>query len=103
MARQYSKDRGPEEGREAKHAYGLTASTGQFIKTPEEPRVLPTNVFYGELHEGKLSQGDQKKTLQRHPQRTMHLWEKAAKERLKWRGLNKGSTHFEEQRICEAD
>ena len=40
--------------------------TGHVIRMPDEG--LPKKVFYGEIQEGKRSQGGQKKTQQRHPQ-----------------------------------
>ena len=65
MERQDSRHRGPEEGRDAKHAYSLKAITinlkvwtGHVIKNPDERP--PKKVFYGELQEGKRSQGGQK-------------------------------------------
>ena len=51
------KIRGPEESRDAKHAYSLKAS--HVIRMPDER--LPKKVFYGEVQEGNYSQGDQKK------------------------------------------
>ena len=40
--------------------------TGHVIKMPNER--LPKKNFYGELQDGKRSEGDQKNTLQIHPQ-----------------------------------
>ena len=39
--------------------------TGHVTRMPN--KGLLKNVFYGELQEGKRSQGDQKEVLQRHP------------------------------------
>ena len=61
MGRQDPRHGGPEESRDVKHAYW----TGLVIRMPDER--LPKKIFYGELQEGKRSQGDQKK-LQRQPQ-----------------------------------
>ena len=63
MAGQDSRHRGPEESRDAKHAYSLKLAqlrwTGHVIRMPDAR--LPKKVFYGELQEGKRSQGGQKK------------------------------------------
>ena len=67
--------------------------------------------FYGELQEGKRSQGGQKKrykdTLKaslKDFEIPMGSWEQTAQERSKWRGLiNKGAVLYEEKRICEAE
>ena len=66
MARQDSRHGGPEEIRDAKHAYCLKASTAKvgwpcYIRMPNER--LPKKVFYGyiygkKLQEGKRSQGN---------------------------------------------
>ena len=84
--------------------------TGHVIRMPDER--LPKKVFfYGELHEGKRSQGGQKK----HYKDTLKAflkdfdipfgsWEQTAQERSKWRGLiNKRATLYEIMRICEAE
>ena len=81
MATQDTRHRDTEEGRDAKHAYCLKASTaemdGQCYKNPKK-------IFYGELQEGKRSQ---EKTKHRHPQRTSSYqqksWEQAAQDRSK--------------------
>ena len=56
--------RGPEESRDAKHAICLKVSTAK-VETGHALRMpdgrLPKKVFYGELQEGKHSQGGQKK------------------------------------------
>ena len=72
---------------------------------------LPKKVFYGELQEGKRSQGGQKKrykdTLKaslKDFEIPMRSWEQTAQERSKWRGLiNKGAALYEKKRICEAE
>ena len=72
---------------------------------------LPKKVFYGELQEGKRSQGGQKKrykdTLKaslKDFEIPMGSWEQTAQERSKWRGLiNKGAALYEKKRICEAE
>ena len=72
---------------------------------------LPKKVFYGELQEGKRSQGGQKKrykdTLKaslKDFEIPMVSWEQTAQERSKWRGLiNKGAALYEKKRICEAE
>ena len=72
---------------------------------------LPKKVFYGELQEGKRSQGGQKKrykdTLKaslKDFEIPMGSWEQTAQERSKWRGLiNKGAALYEKKRTCEAE
>ena len=74
-------------------------------------RLAKKVFFYGELQEGKRSQGWPEETLQRHPQSLSEgfeipkgTWEQTAQERAKWRGLiNKGTTLYEKMRICQAE
>ena len=68
--------------------------TGHVIRMPDAR--LPKKVFYGELQEGKRSQGGQKKrykdTLKaslKDFEIPMGSWEQTAQERSKWRGLIK--------------
>ena len=83
--------------------------TGHVIRMPDAR--LPKKVFYGELQEGKRSQGGQKKrykdTLKaslKDFEIPMGSWEQTAQERSKWRGLiNKGAALYEKKRICEAE
>ena len=83
---------------------------GHVIRMPDEQ--LPKKVFYGELQEGKCSQGDQKKcykdTLKaslKHFEIPMGgSWEQTAQERSKWRDLiNKEADLYEEKRIWKAE
>ena len=70
---------------------------------------LPKKVLYGELQEGKRSQGGKKKhykdTLKASLKEFIiptESWEQAAQDRTKWRCLiNKGASQFEAKRICE--
>ena len=83
--------------------------TGHVIRMPDAR--LPKKVFYGELQEGKRSQGGQKKrykdTLKaslKDFEIPMGSWEQTAQERSKWRGLiNKGAALYEKKRIYEAE
>ena len=69
---------------------------------------LPKKVFYGELQEGKRSQGGQKKRYKdtfKAPLKDFDIpigsWEQTvtAQERSKWRGLiNKGAALYEKKR-----
>ena len=70
---------------------------------------LPKKVFYGELQEGKRSQGGQKKCYKDTLKASLKdfdtpigSWEQTAQERSKWRGLiNKGAALHEKKSICE--
>ena len=80
---------------------------------PKDPTFIfiPKSVFYGELEEGKRSQGGQKKRYKdilkvslKDFDIPMRSWEQTSLEPSKWRGLiNKGAAHCEGMRICEAD
>ena len=83
--------------------------TGHVTRMPDE-RLLK-KVLYGELQEGKRSQGGQKKRYKDILKASLkdfnipiESWEQAAQDRTKWRCLiNKGASKFEEKRICEAE
>ena len=83
--------------------------TGHVIRMPDER--LPKKVLYGELQEGKRSQGGQKKRYKDTLKASLkdfnipiESWELVAQDRTKWRCLiNKGTSQFEEKRICEAE
>ena len=68
-------------------------------------------VFYGELQEGKRSQGGQKKRYKDTFKASLKdfdipiaSWKQTAQERPKWRSLiNKGAALYEKKRICEAE
>ena len=72
---------------------------------------LPKKVLYGELQEGKRSQGGQKKRYKDTLKASLkdfniptESWEQAAQDRTKWRCLiNKDASHFEANKICEAE
>ena len=67
---------------------------------------LPKNVLYGELQEGKRSQGGQKKRYKDTLKASLkdfniptEVWEQAAQDRTKWRCLiNKGASQNLKQR-----
>ena len=83
--------------------------TGHVIRMPGER--LPKKVFYGELQEGKRSQGGRKKRYKDTLKASLkdfdipiRSWEQAAQKRSKRRGLiNKGAAVYEKKRICEAE
>ena len=83
--------------------------TGHVTRMPDER--LPKKVLYGELQEGKRSQGGQKKRYKDTLKASLkdfniptESWEQAAQGRTKWPCLiNKGASQFEEKRICEAE
>ena len=103
MARQDSRQGGPEESRDARHAYCLKASTAKVDWLCY--KRLPKNVFYGELQEGKRSHGDQKKRYKDNLKAPLNdsdipmgSWEQTAQERSKWRGLiNKRAVLYEKR------
>ena len=82
---------------------------GHVTRMPDER--LPKKVLYGELQEGKRSQGGQKKRYKDTLKASLkdfnipaESWEQAAQDRTKWRCLiNKGASQFEAKRICEAE
>ena len=80
--------------------------TGHVTRMPDER--LPKKVLYGELQEGKRSQGGQKKRYKDTLKASLkdfkiptESWEQAAQDRTKWRCLiNKAASQFEAKRIC---
>ena len=87
----------------------LPLPRGYIRERPDER--LPKKVLYGELQEGKRSQGGQKKRYKDTRKASLkdfnipiESWEQAVQDRTKWRCLiNKGAIEFEEKRICEAE
>ena len=83
--------------------------TGHVTRMPDEG--LPKKVLYGELQEGKRSQGGQKKRYKDTLEPSLkdfniptESWKQAAQDRTKWRCLiNKGASQFEAKRNCEAE
>ena len=83
--------------------------TGHVTRMPDER--LPKKVLYGELQEGKRSQGGQKKRHKDILKASLkdfniptESWEQAAQDRTKWRCLiNKSASQFVAKRICEAE
>ena len=83
--------------------------TGHVTRMPNER--LQKKVLYGELQEGKHSQGGQKKHYKNTLKASLkdfnippESWEQAAQDRTKCRCLiNKGASQFEAKRICEAE
>ena len=83
--------------------------TGHVKRMPDER--LPKKVLYGELQEGKRSQGGQKKRYKDTLKASLKDFnipiescEQAAKDRTKGRCLiNKSASQFEAKSICEAE
>ena len=83
--------------------------TDHVLRMPDER--LPKKVFYGELQEGKRSQGGQKKRYKDTLKASLKdldmpigSLEQTAQERSRWRGLiNKGAALYEKKRVCEAE
>ena len=71
---------------------------------------LPRKLFYGELAEGKRTQGDQKKRFKDTLKVSLKsfgintdTWETQAQDRLAWRShISGGAASFEQHRIVEA-
>ena len=81
--------------------------TGHVTRMPDER--MPKKVLYGELQEGKRSQGGQKKRYKDTLKASLKdfsiptaSWEQATQDRTKCL-INKGASHFEAKRICEAE
>ena len=80
------------------------------VAIPSCCKFLPKKVLYGELQDGKRSQGRQKKRYKDTLKASLKDFnipteslEQAAQDRTKWRCLiNKGASKFEAKRICEA-
>ena len=80
--------------------------TGHVTRMPDER--LPKKILYGELRDGKYSQGGQKKRYKDTFKALLNIptesSEQADQDRTKWRCLiNKGTSQFEAKRICEAE
>ena len=88
--------------------YSIEACTAK-MDWPDER--LPKKVLYGELQEGKRSQGGQKKRCKDTLKASLkdfniptESWEQVAQDRTKWLCLiNKGASQYEAKRICEAE
>ena len=71
----------------------------------------PKKVFYGELLEGKRSQGGQKKRYKETLKASLNdfdiptgSWQQTAQERSKWRGLSSTKEQLSmKKRVCEAE
>ena len=84
----------------------MDKDSGHVTRMPDEG--LPNKVFYGELQEGKHSQGGQKKLYKETLKALLkdfsiptESWEQ---DQTKWRCLiRKGAAQYEEKRVCEAE
>ena len=82
---------------------------GHVTRMPDER--LPKKVLYGELQEGKRSQGGQTKRYKdtlKASRKDFNIptesWGQPAQDRTKWpRLINKGASQFEAKIICEAE
>ena len=105
VARQDSRHRSPEKGRDAEHTYsseiGKLRWTGHVTRMPDER--LPKKILYGELQVGKRSHGGQKMRYKDTLKASLkdfniptETWEQIAQDRIKWRGLIKrGAGEYE--------
>ena len=113
MARQDSRHRSPEKGRDAECTYsseiGTVKRTGHVTRMPDER--LPKKILYGKLQVGKRSYGGQKKRYKDTLKASLkdfkiqtESWEQIAQGCTKWRGLIKrGAGEYEAKRISEAE
>ena len=94
MARQDSRHRTPENGRDAECTYSseIGILTGHVTRMPDER--LPKKILYRELQVGKRSHGGQKKRHKNTLKASLkdsniptESWEQIAQDRTKWRGL----------------
>ena len=83
--------------------------TGHVTRMPDER--LSMKCLYGELQEGKRSQGGRRKRYKDALKASLkdfniptESWKQAAQDRTKWRCfINKGASQFEAKIICEAE
>ena len=113
MARQDSRHRSPENGRDAESTYSSEIGTVKMDKPcyriPDER--LPKKKIYGELQVGKRSHGGQKKRYKDTIKASLknfsiptESWEQIAQDCSKWRGLiGRGAGEYEPKRISEAE
>ena len=108
MARQDSRHRSPEKGRDAECTYSSETST---VKMDRPEKRLPKKILYGELGMGKLSHGGQKtrykdtlKASLKDFNVTRESWKQIAQNRAKWRGpIRRDASEYETKRISEAE
>ena len=113
MARQDSRHRSPEKGKDAECTYSSETAqlrwTGHVTRMHEEQ--LPKKILYGELEMGKRSHGGQKKRYKDTHKASLkdfniptESWEQIAQDRAKWQGLiRRGASEYEAKRICVAE
>ena len=101
MARQDSRHRSPEKGRDAECTYSSEIGTGHVTRMSDER--LPKKILYGELQVGKRSHGGQNKQYKDTLKASLkdfiiptESWEQIAQDRTKWRGLiRRGAGEYE--------
>ena len=113
MARQDSRHRSPEKGRDAERTYsseiGTVKMEGHVTRMPDER--LPKKILYGELQVGKCSHCGQRKRYKDTLKASFKdfniptdSWEQISQDRTKWRGLiRRGAGEYEAKRISEAE
>ena len=108
MARQDSRHRSHEKGRNAECTYSSEIGTVKMDRMPVER--LPKKFLYGELKLGKRS-GGQKKRYKDTLKASLkdfsipaESWEQIAQDRAKWRGLiRRDANEYKAKRISEAE
>ena len=113
VARQDSRHRSPEKGRDAENTYSSEMAqlrwTCHVTRMPDER--LPKKILYGELQVGKRSHDGQKKRYKDTLKASLkdfniptESWEQIAQDRTKWRGLIKrGAGEYEAKPISEVE
>ena len=112
VARQDSRLRSPEKGRDAECTYSSEIGTVKMDRPCHVTRMpderLPKKILYGELQVGKRSHGGQKKDTLKASLKDFIIptesWEQIAQDRTKRRGLiRRGAGEYEAKRISEAE
>ena len=113
MARQDSRHRSPEKGRDAECTNSSETGTVKMYRPcyQDARGTFAKKILYGELEMGKCSHGGQKKRYKDTFKASLkdfniltELWEQIAQDRAKWQGLiRRGASEYEAKRISKAE